>query len=339
MKKLQLLIIPAVLLLCGCTTYSFHKGASPYDKGYVVDRYGRTLPEYTVGKDNSVPDEPLAKERFNRRKAAVEGYYKQMGYIENRFKQMFIDPPVFMVKSIVGLLGMPSIALADYKYNHDPKYKEEVDKKEDAEYRLEKERLKGIKDKLNKYIAEDLSKESPVLEQALDAQEEKAKSAPEIKELVVEQSLDQEQKAIAAPKTETEPTPVLAPEVTAEPKPVQEPQTATPEPKAIEEPVPPLPQAEEKRLSSPVARIIARPVKGPSPLIVKFSGAKSSSVNGRIIAYSWDFGDGDTSTKQNPANTYWSATYGSRIFTASLTVKDIKGATATTSMAIEVLAQ
>jgi len=104
-------IIPATLLLSGCATYSFQKGQSPYNKGYVAARYGRVIPEYTLGKDNSVPDEQIARERFRRRRVEVESYYKQMGYIENRFKQMFVDPPVFIVNSIFGGTGAAGFPL------------------------------------------------------------------------------------------------------------------------------------------------------------------------------------------------------------------------------------
>ena len=144
--KIQASIILSVLFLSGCATYSVQKGESPYNKGYVVTRYGRVLPEYTLGKDNSVPDEQVARERFQRRKKEVEAYYKKMGYIENRFKQTFVDPPVFMLQAVAGILRMPAIAIRDYKYNHDPKYKEKIDQQEDAEYKAEKERIKTLKD-------------------------------------------------------------------------------------------------------------------------------------------------------------------------------------------------
>ncbi len=241
-----------------------------------------------------------------------------MGYIENRFKQMFVDPPVFMVNSIIGLFRMPAIAIADYKYNHNPQYKKEADKREDVEYNAEKERIKDLKEKLNKYIQEDLQKETPVLEQAFDALEEKAKAAPEIKDLVVQQSLDQEQKIIKESK------------ITQESMVAQKPQVA-------QGPVPPIEIKPQVSYKNPVAVIIAKPLKGPSPLSVKFYASKSSSPNGRIISYAWDFGDGDASAKQNPTNTYWSTSYGSRMFNVSLTVKDDKGATASSSSVIEVL--
>src|SRR5213076_3117376 len=53
-----------------------------------------------------------------------------------------------------------------------------------------------------------------------------------------------------------------------------------------------------------------------------------------ISAYSWTFGDGATSTAQNPSHTY--ATGGT--YTAGLTVSDNQGATASTSKSVTVTA-
>ncbi len=312
-KFKALVILPfSLLFLSGCATYSFWKGESPYDKGYVAARYDRVIPEYTLGKDNSVPaDEQLARERFQRRRKTVENYYKKMGYIENRFKQNFVDPPIFMLKSVFGIFRMPSIAIADYRYNHNPKYKEEVDKKEDAEYKVERERLKALRDQLNAYIQEDLQKEA----QTPAESKEKAKAGVKPKKQVKKKPLKEKPKAAiqeAAPaKVNAQAVQVTAP-VTS--KTTLEPQS----------------------LNAPNAIIIAKPAKGISPLKVQFSAAKSSSPNGRIVSYAWDFGDGDTSTQKNPVNTYWSVTYGSRSFTATLTVKDEKGMTAETTVLIEV---
>ena len=89
-------------------------------------------------------------------------------------------------------------------------------------------------------------------------------------------------------------------------------------------------------LAPPVAVIIAKPVKGYSPLKVNFSGQKSYSKSGKIVAYDWNFGDGDISNKKDPENTYWSTTYGSRNFTATLTVRDDAGNTSTATTIIEV---
>jgi len=278
-------IIFAMLFLSGCATYSFRKGESPYNNGFVAARYDRVLPEYTLGKDNSVPDEKTAKERFQRRRKQVESYYKKMGYIENRFKEMFIDPPVLIFQTTIGIFRMPAIAIRDYKYNHDALYKAEVEKKEDAAYKAEKERLKALKDELNSYIQKDLEKnESTVSTPSVVA--EKVEPPPKTKEVVKNEIAT----SPAAPRND-----LL------------------------------------------IAVITAKPLKGLSPLTVQFSAAKSSSPNGRIVFYSWDFGDGDSSTKKNTSNTYWSTTYGSRKFIATLTIKDNKGISTSSATEIEVI--
>lgn len=311
MKKLFFLaVLGCTFLLAGCATYTFRKGESPYDKGYVAARYDRVLPEYTIGKDNSVPaEEKLARERFQRRRKEVESYYKKMGYIENRFRQNFIDPPVFIFKTVIGIFKLPAIAINDYKYNHDPKYKEKMDQLDDAEYKAEKERIKALKDRLNSYIQEDLKKEAGVV-----SVEPKPQAAVVVKE---------------------------KPEVTPTPPPAEIKEPAKPETKepikaesVVEKPVRP---ASLRGSEAPKAVIIAKPQKGLSPLFVQFNGSKSTSPNARIVSYSWDFGDGDTSAKKNPSNTYWSTTYGSRRYTATLTVKDNKGNSAATSTEIEVI--
>lgn len=85
------------------------------------------------------------------------------------------------------------------------------------------------------------------------------------------------------------------------------------------------------------AVIVAKPTKGYSPLKVNFYGNKSRSLHGRIVAFNWDFGDGDNSTKENPVNTYYSATFDPKYFNVTLTVKDNRGKTAQTTTVIEVL--
>jgi PKD repeat protein len=58
---------------------------------------------------------------------------------------------------------------------------------------------------------------------------------------------------------------------------------------------PPLPQ--------PVADFSATPTTGSDPLTVDFTDASSGS----ITAWAWDFGDGQTSTAQNPTHHYTKA--------------------------------
>ncbi|MDD5560923.1 MAG: PKD domain-containing protein [Candidatus Omnitrophica bacterium] len=305
MRRAGLLLV-LLLLLSGCATYKFQKGPAPYDKGYVVSYDGKLIPEYTLGQNDSVPDLALAKERFKRRRAKVEYYYKRMGQIEARFKELFWDPPAMMVDFLGGLLRWPFVAVSDYKYNHNPKYKEKVDRLDEQAEESEKAKIDILKIKLKAYIDKDLVGE------AIN------------KELLVSEAVVSAQQA-----------PV-----------VKAPVAAVPPVAAVEKPVPVVPTKKDKKVLAaaepatpipPVAVIIAKPSKGPSPLQVSFNAGKSYSKSGKIVSYIWDFGDGDTSTKKNPLNTYWSATYGSRLFTATLTIKDEKGQTASTSTIIEVV--
>jgi hypothetical protein len=289
-----LVLLFFVSVLSGCATYKFQKSASSGSQGYLVSYDGKPILEYTVGKEKSLPDLTLAKERFKRRRTTVEYYCKKTGQIQSRLKDFFWDPPVMFVDFLWGVLRWPFIAVADYKYNRNPKYRARVDKLDEQGYALEKSRVDSLKEKLNAYIKEDLASEHLPQGAALPA-------APEV-----------------APQT---PAPVVA-EVKgpAEVKPV-----------SVEEK-----PAAKPSLEPPVAVIIAKPVRGYSPLKVNFSGQKSYSKSGRIVSYDWDLGDGDTSTKKNPENTYWSTTYGLRNFTATLTVRDDAGNTSSVSTVIEV---
>ena len=329
MRKIGLLLV-LLLLLSGCATYKFQKGSAPYDKGYVACYDGKPIPEYTLGQDNSVPDLVLAKERFKRRRAKVEYYYKKMGQIETRFKEFLWNPPAMFVDFIGGVLRWPFIAVADYKYNRNPQYKEKVDRLDEQKDELDKARVNDLKTKLRAYIDGDLAKELtpkglPAPEVVVTAQQAPVVNAP------------------VAPVAEAHAVPA-EPEKQVLP---EEPKANIPPPATIPSEVKPVVAQEEKevlpvqpvKLEPPVAVIIAKPAKGPSPLQVNFNGGKSYSKNAKIASYSWDFGDGDASTKKSPINTYWSTTYGSRIFTATLTVKDEKGQTASTSMNIEVIAK
>lgn len=305
MKKIGILLF-LCLFLSGCATYKFQKGSPPYDKGYVVSRDGQRLLEYTAGKDNSVPDMDLAKERFKRRKDTVEDYYKKMGYIENRFKQAFLDPPVMLVKFMGGFLRLPFIAVSDYKYEHNPQHREKIQKLEAEKDAACQTRIKGLKEELNAYIQKDLTKEPPLKEEPKAtklARLEPEEVSPPLK-TAPEQEAKESKPQLAAPKEKIKPQKVR--------------------PKTLS-------------LASCVAVIVAQPQKGCSPLKVQFYGYRSHSSSGKIVSYYWEFGDGDTSTKENPTNIYWSATYGSRHFTATLTVKDNQGNTASTSTVIEVM--
>ena len=68
----------------------------------------------------------------------------------------------------------------------------------------------------------------------------------------------------------------------------------------------------------PTSSAAADVTQGPAPLTVNFSSAGSSDPEGQPLSYSWDFGDGTTSTAANPAHTYTTAGR----YTVRLTVSD-----------------
>jgi hypothetical protein len=159
MKKTILLVL-LVIFLSGCATYKFQHGREPYNKGYVVSRDDYIIPEYTIGKDNSVPSIELAKERFKKRRQMVEYYYEKMGYIENKLKTTFWEPTVLFLKFIGGVFRLPSIAISDYKYEHNPQYREKIIKMQQEQDALEEARIQNLKKELNSYIQKDLAKEN-----------------------------------------------------------------------------------------------------------------------------------------------------------------------------------
>ncbi|MGH7196399.1 MAG: PQQ-dependent sugar dehydrogenase [Candidatus Saccharimonadales bacterium] len=82
---------------------------------------------------------------------------------------------------------------------------------------------------------------------------------------------------------------------------------------------------------TPTAVATANPVAGLAPLDVTFSSAGSNDPDGTPLTYSWDFGDGTTSTEANPTKTYTiNGTYN-----VVLTVSDgDKSATATVKVTV-----
>jgi PKD repeat protein len=82
----------------------------------------------------------------------------------------------------------------------------------------------------------------------------------------------------------------------------------------------------------PVAKASALPTSGSAPLATQFSSAGSTDPDGTIASYSWNFGDGGSSTAANPSHTYSSA----GTYTATLTVTDNNNSGASASVIINV---
>ncbi len=82
---------------------------------------------------------------------------------------------------------------------------------------------------------------------------------------------------------------------------------------------------------SPTVEATADPKTGNAPLLVAFS-ANGADPEGQALTYSWDFGDGSTSLRQNPDHTYMAP----GTYNAKVTVKDSKGATGTATVQIVV---
>ena len=75
-------------------------------------------------------------------------------------------------------------------------------------------------------------------------------------------------------------------------------------------------------LSPPVASFSASPVSGKAPLKVTFTDKSTGSPT----SWTWNFGDGTSSTAKNPVHTYSKAGK----YTISLTVKNSAGSNAKT---------
>jgi len=86
--------------------------------------------------------------------------------------------------------------------------------------------------------------------------------------------------------------------------------------------------------NAPTARFTADPSYGDSPLTVTFDAALSSDIDGDIVVYGWDFGDGTTGSGETTTHMYEAAATSNYVVT--LTVTDDKGATASTSITITV---
>ena len=86
--------------------------------------------------------------------------------------------------------------------------------------------------------------------------------------------------------------------------------------------------------SAPTAAVTATPTSGVAPLMVIFDGNGSSDPNGYPLFYSWNFGDGDTSSGAATSHQYAAA----GTYIATLTVNNGQGGTGMASTTITVQA-
>jgi PKD repeat protein len=82
----------------------------------------------------------------------------------------------------------------------------------------------------------------------------------------------------------------------------------------------------------PVAMASADPLSGPVPLSVQFSSDGSYDPEGATLTYTWDFGDGGSSTEPNPSYTYNAV----GTYQANLTVTDDNDASQSGTIVITV---
>jgi len=81
----------------------------------------------------------------------------------------------------------------------------------------------------------------------------------------------------------------------------------------------------------PKAMFTATPSSGYPPFLVSFDASDSTSPNGQIVGYSWDFGDGESATGILATHTYEEK----GLHTATLSVTDSLGKVGVRSMVID----
>jgi PKD repeat protein/glucose/arabinose dehydrogenase len=84
----------------------------------------------------------------------------------------------------------------------------------------------------------------------------------------------------------------------------------------------------------PTAIVAAERTYGPRPLQVRFFGDGSTDPEGGPLSYLWTFGDGATSTLQNPIHTFTPAGPGPAGYAVQLVVADALGQTSSTSLQV-----
>ena len=132
-------------------------------------RHGLLIPEYTIDANGNAPqDKKIAESRFKRRKDTVNYYYKAMGRIYDDALSRLSD----MRKMVTGPFRLPGAAIEDYKYEHNPEYREEVDAQRFEAEMKERQRKNELKKELQEYLGRD-SKVEQDLQEMLKAGEVK----------------------------------------------------------------------------------------------------------------------------------------------------------------------
>ncbi|MFC2083203.1 PKD domain-containing protein [Candidatus Bipolaricaulota bacterium] len=85
--------------------------------------------------------------------------------------------------------------------------------------------------------------------------------------------------------------------------------------------------------TGPLARFTATPTFDYPPLEATFDASASSSPNGAIVSYDWDFGDGESGTGTVVTHTYEEK----GVYSVTLVVTDSTGKTGARSVAVEAL--
>ena len=84
---------------------------------------------------------------------------------------------------------------------------------------------------------------------------------------------------------------------------------------------------------APKARFTLSPLSGLYPLNVSFDASASSDIDGQIVSYKWNFGDGDKGSGVQVQHLFQQKNF----YQIMLTITDDDGATGTASAEVEVL--
>ena len=79
--------------------------------------------------------------------------------MDNNFKKLMWEPVEMFFSLIGGAFRLPFIVISDYRYEHNPEYREKIDRADEERDAREQARIDKLKSELNNYIQEDLFRE------------------------------------------------------------------------------------------------------------------------------------------------------------------------------------